>query len=194
VLREDVAMIRRFLRRSVLAFARWLFGEIRFEGEVKFGENTITVCPGGTNVIRWSGTQLALQAGDLGMSLASGRPQAWISGANHQIAHVDELPVVPTSTISSGSTSVGGGGGVVTLATVTPAAGQAFFPVVAIEYTGVIVGIPVSFGVNPTSATALGMEVWFETTGGGTNQLYFKCVNHNASSRTLRWAVIGYTY
>lgn len=49
--------------------------------DIKVGRNTISLSPGGTDVIRWSATQLAVAAGDLGMDVATGELSTFISGS-----------------------------------------------------------------------------------------------------------------
>jgi hypothetical protein len=61
----------------------------RFE-QLVAGENSITLSPSGSDVIRWSGTQSPSAMGDLGMDVSTGRPQAYISGASRNLAYVGE--------------------------------------------------------------------------------------------------------
>lgn len=77
-------------------FVRWLLRGVRLESQ-KFGDNTITVDPGGVDVIRWSATQASVAAGDLGMNTVTGRPQAFVSGVNKSLATTtDVVPTLPT--------------------------------------------------------------------------------------------------
>jgi len=75
------------------------------------GENTITSSPSaGFDVLRWSGSQNALQAGDLGMDTATGRPQAYIHSANRDLIHIDEsMAQIETIRVSAPTNSVGYG-------------------------------------------------------------------------------------
>jgi len=55
------------------------------------GENTIESTPVlGHDVLRWSGSQNALQAGDLGMDVSNGRPQMFRGGTSRDLIHIDE--------------------------------------------------------------------------------------------------------
>lgn len=54
-------------------------------GAMKIGKNTITMSPGGTDVVRWSATQAATTLGDIGMDVTTGEPQAFIGGASRSI-------------------------------------------------------------------------------------------------------------
>jgi hypothetical protein len=67
-------------------------GEVRGVSSIKVGQNTIDVGAGGAgDVIRFTGSQAALAAGDLGMDNVSGRPRAFIEGEDRLMAHVDEV-------------------------------------------------------------------------------------------------------
>lgn len=67
-------------------------GEVRGVSSIKIGQNTIDVGAGGAgDVIRFTGSQAALQAGDLGMDNVSGRPRAFIESEDRLMAHVDEV-------------------------------------------------------------------------------------------------------
>lgn len=78
-------------------FVDWLLQGLHLRG-VSFGEASITMDPGGVDVIRWSGTQAAVGAGDIGMDAATGRPQAFIAGASKLLASTtDAVPTVPTA-------------------------------------------------------------------------------------------------
>lgn len=58
---------------------------------IKVGKNTIDVgAAGAGDVIRWSGAQAALAAGDLAMDTVSGRPRAFIEGESRDLGHIDE--------------------------------------------------------------------------------------------------------
>lgn len=58
---------------------------------IRVGRNTIDVgAAGAGDVIRWSGAQAALAAGDLAMDTVSGRPRAFIEGESRDLGHVDE--------------------------------------------------------------------------------------------------------
>lgn len=66
-------------------------GELRGISAIKVGKNTIDVgAAGAGDIIRWSGTQAALQAGDLGMNVTSGRPSAFIDGEAKDLGYDDE--------------------------------------------------------------------------------------------------------
>lgn len=55
-------------------------------GAMKIGKNTITLSPGGADVLRWSTTQAATAAGDIGMNVTTGRPSAFVGGVNSPFA------------------------------------------------------------------------------------------------------------
>lgn len=61
-------------------------GAMKSRGMV-VGENTITLSPAGVgDVIRWSATQAPVAAGDIGMNVTTGNPQAFIGGAAKDLA------------------------------------------------------------------------------------------------------------
>jgi hypothetical protein len=67
-------------------------GEVRGISAIKIGQNTIDVGAGGAgDVIRFTGSQAALQAGDLGMDNVTGRPRAFIEGEDRLMPSVDEV-------------------------------------------------------------------------------------------------------
>lgn len=67
-------------------------GEVRGVSSLKIGKNTIDVgAAGAGDVIRFTGSQAALAAGDLGMDNVSGRARAFIEGEDRLIPHVDEV-------------------------------------------------------------------------------------------------------
>lgn len=69
--------------------------------------------PGGTDVVRWSGSQPSVAAGDIGMDVATGRPAAFVGGVNSPLAVLSDIPggVLSASLFSfthtSGSASTG---------------------------------------------------------------------------------------
>lgn len=66
-------------------------GEMRGISSIKVGKNTIDVGGAGAgDVIRWSGAQAALAAGDLAMDTVSGRPRAFIEGESRDLGYLDE--------------------------------------------------------------------------------------------------------
>jgi len=72
------------------------------------GENTISANPGGVgDVMRWSGTQPALNEGDIGMDTSSGRPSAYIHLNDRDLIHIDESMVqMETQRLSAPQTVV----------------------------------------------------------------------------------------
>jgi len=69
----------------------WLLRDLHLRG-VSFGEHSITVSPGGVgDVVRWTATQVALAAGDVGMDVTSGRIQQFVAGLTRSVAYVDEV-------------------------------------------------------------------------------------------------------
>jgi hypothetical protein len=67
-------------------------GEVRGVSSLKVGQNTIDVGANGAgDVIRFTDSQVALAAGDLGMDNITGRPRAFIEGEDRLMAHVDEI-------------------------------------------------------------------------------------------------------
>lgn len=66
--------VRGLAHRARLRFASWFLRGVRVES-MQFGENTIAFNPGGAgDIIRWSASQAAIAAGDIGMDTATGRP------------------------------------------------------------------------------------------------------------------------
>lgn len=77
-------------------------------GMLKVGKNTISMSPAGSNVMRWSATQAALAAGDLGMDVATGEPQAFVGGSSKAILTTASLQQsLFTFTHTSGASSTG---------------------------------------------------------------------------------------
>jgi len=77
-------------------------------GTLKIGKNTISMSPGGTNVMRWSATQAALALGDLGMDVSTGEPQAFVGGSSKAILTTASLQQsLFTFTHTSGASSTG---------------------------------------------------------------------------------------
>lgn len=67
-------------------------GEVRGVSSIKIGRNTIDVGAGGAgDVIRFTDSQAALAAGDLGMDNVSGRVRAFVEGEDRYLATVDEV-------------------------------------------------------------------------------------------------------
>lgn len=66
----------------------------------KAGLATITLSPSGIgDVVRWSGTQAAVGAGDLGMNQSTGRPSAFIGGSARNIRGEHEQ-IIPEGTVA----------------------------------------------------------------------------------------------
>lgn len=75
----------------------WLVHDLHLRG-VKFGENSIEMSPSGVgDVLRWSGTQAAVGAGDLGMNVGTGRPSAYVGGAAEALAILSETALAGVS-------------------------------------------------------------------------------------------------
>lgn len=61
-------------------------------GGTRVGENSISISPTAAgDVVRWSGTQAAVQAGDLGMNTTSGRPSAFVGGSAQDLAVLSDI-------------------------------------------------------------------------------------------------------
>jgi hypothetical protein len=59
---------------------------------IQVGDNTITLSPSGVgDVARWSATKEAVAAGDLGMSVTSGRPNVIVSGVVRPLIYTTEV-------------------------------------------------------------------------------------------------------
>jgi len=71
-------------------FARWLLKDVHLP-EVKFGKNSISVDPGGVDVIRWTASQPTIQLGDIGMSTVTGRASGFIGGVDTPYATQTDL-------------------------------------------------------------------------------------------------------
>lgn len=75
--------------RGKQALVNWLVAGTVIDGvhvkNVHVGEHSITLDPGGSDVIRWSATTNAAQAGDVGMNTTTGRPSAFIGGAAQKL-------------------------------------------------------------------------------------------------------------
>lgn len=67
-----------------------LCGAIKARENV-IGQNTITLSPGGTDVARWSTTQAAVAAGDIGMNTTSGRAQFFVGGSSQDAAVLSDI-------------------------------------------------------------------------------------------------------
>lgn len=66
--------------------AQWLLRGVHLP-EVHFGKESITCSPAGVgDVVRWSATQLAVAAGDIGMDVATGRPSVFVGGVATPLA------------------------------------------------------------------------------------------------------------
>lgn len=77
-------------------------------GTLKVGTNTMSMSPGGTNVLRWSATQAALAAGDIGMDVGTGEPQAFVGGSSKPVLTTASLvQSVFSFTHTSGAASTG---------------------------------------------------------------------------------------
>lgn len=88
-----VAIRRGFPQRMCLC------GAIKSRGLV-VGENTITLSPAGVgDVMRWSATKAPVAAGDIGMDVATGRPQAYVGGTAVDLATVNDTSPSENATI-----------------------------------------------------------------------------------------------
>jgi hypothetical protein len=67
----------------------FLLHDLHLRG-VQFGENSITMSPGGTDVVQWSGAQLATAVREIGMG-SDGRPSFYESFAVREAAHLDDV-------------------------------------------------------------------------------------------------------
>ncbi len=76
---------------------------------LKIGANSITMSPAGVgDVIRWSATQNAVAAGDIGMDVSTGVPNAFINGAVANILSTENnLQSVFEFTHTTGAASTG---------------------------------------------------------------------------------------
>lgn len=69
----------------------WMLHDLHLRG-VTFGKNSITVSPTGVgDVVRWSGTQAPVAAGDIGMNKTSGRISMFVDAAARDVAYQGEL-------------------------------------------------------------------------------------------------------
>ena len=58
---------------------------------MKVGTNTVALGgPSAEDIIRWSGTQASLALGDIGMNVTTGRPSAFVGGADEPLALLSE--------------------------------------------------------------------------------------------------------
>jgi hypothetical protein len=89
---------------------RWLMRGVHLP-EVHFGEQSITCSPSGVgDVIRWSATQAAVAAGDIGMDVATGRPSGFIGGVNAPLATSSEVTTATsTGILGWGNSSISAG-------------------------------------------------------------------------------------
>jgi hypothetical protein len=72
--------------RARQRFLNWLLRGAKMP-PFSVGKNSIRVGSStGADLIRWTGSQAALAAGDIGMNITSGSPQAFIRGANVDMA------------------------------------------------------------------------------------------------------------
>lgn len=107
-------MVLRLLDAARLRLARWLTRGATLEDarllNAHFGEHSITLSPAGLgDVIRWSATQAALAAGDIGMDVATGSPKVFTSGASRSLASVNgQLGGTGASPTVIGITETGG--------------------------------------------------------------------------------------
>ncbi len=70
----------------------WLMDDVHLQ-KVHFGTNTITMGPGGSDVVSWSGSQAALDSGDIGMDVVdanNGYPVGWRAGASARLIYDDD--------------------------------------------------------------------------------------------------------
>lgn len=78
--------------------------------ESMIGKNTITLSPGGSDVVRWSASQAPTAAGDIGMDVTTGRMRQFVGGAPQNVASVADIALqtaIFTTTITTGSFSTG---------------------------------------------------------------------------------------
>ena len=96
-----------YSRRGRQAVARWLLDGVRLKDQ-KYGDNTITICPTGVgDVIRWSGSRAATQAGEIGMDVTTGIPSVFNGGSAKSLALAADASVVKqvvTATFSAVAT------------------------------------------------------------------------------------------
>lgn len=59
--------------------------------ELKVGSNSITLGPGGNDIIRFTGTHAAVQMGDVAMDVGTGRPCIFAESGSRPIAHSNEI-------------------------------------------------------------------------------------------------------
>lgn len=147
--------------------AEWLLKDIHIN-EAKFGKNSITVDPGGVDVIRWSGTQAAIAAGDIGMNVVSGRPQAFVGGINQSAAMLGDIGIQSIANVAA-----------------APAADQG----VAITQSGTLIFVQTLqrwFAMDPTSGAAVdGLTVL--TASGGSRRWVWVAEMQNGHWATV-WA------
>ena len=84
-------------------------------GAMKIGANTITMSPGGTDVVRWSATQAATAAGDVGMNTTSGRLSTFVGGGAADVAVLSDLSGTGTAHAADVVVDAGGGGDATTV-------------------------------------------------------------------------------
>lgn len=140
------------------AVARWLMRD------VPFGANSIRISPGATDVLRWSGTQAATQAGELGMHVTSGRPSAFIHGAARDLIYGSETYLGGIARVDStyGNDANGSLGGA-PFASITAA--------VAACQSGSLVWIgPGTYNLSSTLAIPGGVAIRGASTGAVTIQ------------------------
>jgi hypothetical protein len=63
----------------------WLLKGVHLRG-FTVGDESISMSPGGVDVVRWSVTQNPVAAGDVGMSTVTGRPIAFVGGVAEPLA------------------------------------------------------------------------------------------------------------
>lgn len=102
-------------------------GAMKSRGMV-VGENTITVSPAGVgDVIRWSATKAPVAAGDIGMNVTTGNPQAFVSAAARNLAVDDVTGLLAAQTTQFIPRLFGSYGGNATRVTQTTFEGCAVF-------------------------------------------------------------------
>jgi len=99
-------LISLMVRQAVVG---WMVRDVHLSG-VKFGEHSITCSPAGVgDVVRWSASQVAVAAGDLGMNVATGRPQAFVGGVNVTLATTTDTAGKGIGILGWGNSSISAG-------------------------------------------------------------------------------------
>lgn len=101
--RGRIRSLAHAFKRSVV---RWALSDVPITN-LKAGENTITLSPGGVDVLRWSSTIAPVAAGDLGMNVTSGRPSAFVGAASEALALQSEVMLLDGTQPMTGDLSLG---------------------------------------------------------------------------------------